>query len=91
MLFLDALSYKVVIKSPQQFAEYTDSIVPKISIIFVDDDILQFDYYEECKEKAVYVYSTLKVHFVEHIMKDMKCQLKFYMTSSSSNTLNEKD
>ena len=72
-------------------AEYVDYIFPNISGIFVDDVILQLDYYEECTEKAVYVYGTLNVHFVESIMKDMKCQHKFYMTSSSTNTLNEKE
>ena len=90
-VFRHVLSNKVVIKSPRQFAEYADSILPNISVISVDDDILQLDYYEECRGKAVYVYGTLRVHFVECIMKDMKCQLKFHMTSSSCNTLNEKE
>ena len=84
-VFRHVLSNKVVTTSPQQFAEYADSILPNISVIFVDDDILQLDYYKECREKAVCVYGTLKVHFVECVMKYMNCQLKFYMTSSSSN------
>ena len=70
-VFRHVLSNKVVIKPPQQFAEYEDSILPNISVIFVDDDILQLDYYGEWREEAVYVYGTLKVHFVEYIMKDM--------------------
>ena len=61
-VFRHVLSNKVVIKSLQQFAEYADSILPNISGIFIDDGILQLDYYEECREKAAYVYGTLKVH-----------------------------
>ena len=49
-VFRHVLSNKVVIKSPRQFAEYADSILPNISGIFVDDGILQLDYYEECRE-----------------------------------------
>ena len=71
-VFRHVLSNKVVIKSPQQFDEYADYTLPNMSVIFADDDILQLDYYEEYREKAVYVYGTLKVHFVEHIVKDMK-------------------
>ena len=37
------------------------------SVIFVDDDILQLDYCEECRGKAVYVYDTLKVDFVDFV------------------------
>ena len=48
-VFRHVLSNKVAMKSPQQFSEYADSILPNIILIFVDDDILQLNYYEECR------------------------------------------
>ena len=30
-------------------------------------------------------------NFVKHLMSNVKCKLKFYMTSLSNNTLNEKE
>ena len=35
------LSNKVVITSPKHFAEYTNSILPKISVLFLDNDQLR--------------------------------------------------
>ena len=90
-VFRHVLSKQFVIKSPEHFAEYADSILPNIRFIFVDDNDVQLNSHEECREKAVYIYGTLQVHFVERLMSDMKCKLKFYMTSLSSRILNEKD
>ena len=81
------MSKKVVIRSPQHFAEYADSILPKISVIFVDNENLQLSFHEECRANAVYIYGALKVH--DRIISEMKCDLKFYMTSLSSHPINE--
>ena len=90
-VFRHVLSKKVVIKSPKHFAEYANSILPNISAIFVDNDDSELNFHEECTEKAAYTYCTLQVHFVERLMSDMKCKLKFYMTSFPNNILNEKE
>ena len=71
-------------------AEYADSILLNVSAIIVDDDC-QLNLHVECREKAVYIYGTLQVHFIECLMSDMKCKLKFYMISLSNNILNEKE
>ena len=88
-VYRHVLSKKVVIRSPQHFAEYADSILPKISVIFVDNENLQLSFHEECRANAVYIYGALKVHFVDRIISEMKCDLKFYMTSLSSHPINE--
>ena len=41
--------------------------------------------------KAVYIYGTLQVHFVECLMSDMKCKLKIYGTLLPINILNKKE
>ena len=79
-VFRHVLRKQVVIKSPKHFAKYADSILPNIRVIFVDDDDLQLNFHKECREKAVYVYATLQVQFVEYLTSDMKYKLKFYMT-----------
>ena len=90
-VFRHVLSKQLVIKSPKHFAEYADSILPNIRFIFVDDNDVQLNFHEGCREKAVYIYGTLQIHFVERLMSDMKYKLKFYMTSLSNRILNEED
>ena len=54
-VFRYVLNKKVAIKSPKHFAKNADSILPNISVIFVDDD-LQLNFHEEWREKAAYIY-----------------------------------
>ena len=42
------------------------------------------------RESCLYIYGTSQVYFVECLMSDMKCKLKFYMTSLFNNILNKK-
>ena len=56
------------------------SFLPNESVIFVDDDDLQLNFHGESREKAAYIYGLLQVHFVEHLMNEVKCKLELYMT-----------
>ena len=87
-VFRHVLSNRFVIKLPKHFAEYADSILPKIQVLFLANEDLELSFHEECREKAIYVHGTLKVHFIERVINDKKCHLKFYETSKSSGTLN---
>ena len=90
-VFRHVLSKKVVIKSPKHFAEYADSILLNISIIFADDGDLRLNFYEERREKAAYIYGTLQAHFADRLTSDMRCKLNVCMTLLSNNILNEKE
>ena len=85
------LRKQLVIRSTEHFSEYADSILPNARVIFVDNNDLQLNFHEECRGKPGYIYDKLQVHFVERLMSDMRCQLKFCMTSLHSNILNEKE
>ena len=58
--------------------------MPKISVIFVDDDQLELGFNDECRENAVYIPGTLKTHYVDRSVIGSICDLKFYKTSTSS-------
>ena len=50
---------------------------------------MELVYHNECRENSKYMHGTLKVHYVERVMSDLKCKLNFYMTSISNETINE--
>ena len=43
------------------------------------------------EKNSTYIKGTLKVHFVERIVDDVKCELKFYMTSISEKEIRMMD
>ena len=59
------LANHVVIKSPREFAEYANSILPHITVKFVDNDSMVLGHHNEWREKTNYIPDTLKVHYVE--------------------------
>ena len=83
------LTNKVVIKSPKQFAEYANEVLPKITVQYVENESMELGYQSECQEKAKKVKETLTVHCVKPFMQNSSCQLKFFMTSKSHNPLAE--
>ena len=86
-VFRHVLSKKVVIKSSKHFAEYANSILPNISVIFVDNnDDCKLNFHEECTEKAAYyIYGTLQVHFAERLSALMKiCQIPHVIFQATS-------
>ena len=89
MLFTHVLTNRVVIRSPKQFAEFANEILPKITVQYVENESMEPGYQSECWEKAKKVKWTLKVHCVTRFMQNSSRQLKFFMTSKSHNPLAE--
>ena len=86
-MYCRVLCKQIVIETPKQFAE---SIIPGINVLFVDTSELDLSHHRECREKAKYIYGTLKVHFVNRIIDTNKnCNLQFYSTSLSAELINE--
>ena len=79
-----------MIKSPKQFAEYADSIIENIQVLYFLTNKLALQDHTECRDNSAYVYGTLKVHAVDCFVLEDKMVLKFYMTSISSDTINVK-
>ena len=78
-VFRRALSKRVVIEGPQHFAEYANSILPKIQVTFVNEDQMELGYDDECREKAIYIQGTLKVPYVTRTIRGSDfCSLHFY-------------
>ena len=87
-VFRRVLSKQIVIESPKHFAEYANSILPKKEVVFVDEDQMELGYESECREKAVYIPGTPKVHCVRRtIIEKEKCELRFYQTTTSAEVL----
>ena len=82
-VYLHVLTNRLVIKSPKQFAEYANEILPKINSQYVENKSMELKYQSECREKAKKVKRTLKVHCVKRFMQNSSCLLKFFMTSKS--------
>ena len=59
------LTNRVVIKSPKQFVEYANEILPKITVQYVENESMELGYKSECREKAKKDKGTLKVHCVK--------------------------
>ena len=63
-LYLCVVTNYVVIKSPREFAEYANSILPRITVHFVDKNSMVLDHHNKCREKVTNILDTLKVHYV---------------------------
>ena len=85
-VYRNVLSKKVIIENPQQFASYADSILPNIQVMFVGNDELKLDLYDECRKNAIYVHGTLKVHNITRAVEKSKATLQFYYISKSVNS-----
>lgn len=88
-VYRHVLSGRVVIKTPQQFAEYADSILEKVSVVYLEQSDLELQHHNECREQAIYIKGTLKVHFVDRVVTPDSILLKFFSTSTSSIPINE--
>ena len=80
-VFRHVKANRVVVNDPKAFAEYADSVLPKISVIYVPD--LNCSFAEEVTENALEVPGTLKVHQVKRVSSENKWILEFYYTSTS--------
>ena len=74
---------KTVLSNPKQFAEYANSIITNIDIVYVGDDDLLYDINEK-NVKAVP--GSLKVRHVERKITGNIAELLFYTLSNTSNT-----
>ena len=74
---------KTVLSNPKQFAEYANSIITNIDILYVRDDDLLYDINEE---NVKTVPQTLKVRHVERKITGNIAELLFYTLSNTSNT-----
>ena len=86
-VFRRVKSHQVVIQSPVHFAKYADSILPGINVIFVANHDMKLGFHDERRVKAVYIQGTLKIHFVDRVIKDSLCTLKFYECSAETRPL----
>ena len=48
---------------------------------------MKLGFHDECRVKAVYIPGTLKIHFIDWIIKDSLCKLKFYECSAETKPL----
>ena len=80
-------SHQVIIQSPVHFAKYANSILPGINVIFVANHDMKLGFHDECGVKAVYIPGTLKINFVDRVIKDSQCKLKFYECSAENKPL----
>ena len=69
--------------NPKQFAEYANSIITNIDILYVGDDDLLYDIN---KENVKAVPGTLKVRHVKRKISGNIAELLFYTLSDTSNT-----
>ena len=73
-VYREVLSKHVVIQSPKHFAEYANTILQNINVIFVDDE-RELGFHEECRANSKYIHGTLKIHFVHRLIAGNKCTL----------------
>ena len=86
-VFCRVKSHQVVIQSPVHFAEYANSTLPWINVIFVANHDMKLGFHDECRVKAVYIPGTLKIHFVDRVIKDSLCTLQFCECSAETKSL----
>ena len=88
-VFHHVQSGRVVIKSPQQFAEYADKLLENVSVIYIPTESLELQYHDECRQKSVYMRGTLKVHYVNWFVSTDSVVMKFYETTISKQLIRE--
>ena len=71
----------VVIQGPKHFAEFADSILPSISVIYIKDS--KSSYEEECRKNAIKIPGTLKVHKIVREVIPFGFKLTFFDTSAN--------
>ena len=76
-------AWKTVLGNPKQFAEYANSIITNIDILYVRDDDLLYDIN---KENVKAVPGTLKVRHIERKITGNIAELLFYTLSNTCNT-----
>ena len=80
-----------MIKSPREFAEYANNILPRITVQFADNNSMVLGHHNKYREKATYIPGTLKVHYVERTISKSTCKLCFFVTTKSENHMKEKE
>ena len=90
-VYFHVLTNHVVIKSPREFAELANSILPCTTVQFVDNNSMVLGHHHKCREKATYIPGTLKVHYIERTVSKSICKLHFFVTTKSENPMKEKE
>ena len=88
-VYSHVLTKQVVIKSSREFADYANSILPRITVHYIDNDSMVLDHHDECRVKAIYIPGTLKVRYVERTVSKSSCKLSFFTTYQSKEALKE--
>ena len=87
-VFRKVLSKEVVMYGPKHFAEFANSILPSITVLFIQN--AKSTYEEECRENAIAIPGTLKVHKVMRQAATSGYKLIFKDNSSTnSNQIKE--
>ena len=82
----------MVIQGPKHFAEYANSVLKKIKVLYIE--FAESGYHDECRQKALPVAGTLKVHkIVRCITAPGSQKLIFYdiSTTAAQTKLAEKE
>ncbi|XP_022107154.1 uncharacterized protein LOC110988171 [Acanthaster planci] len=74
VVYRKVMSKQVVIQNPKHFAEYANSVLKGIDVLFVGAEEMSVD---ESEEDSVVIPGTLKVRYVERIIQKGSVLLKF--------------
>ena len=81
-VFRKVLAKQIIINSPKEFAEYADSLLSGINVIYVD--ALDIGFKDKCRSQAQAVPGTLKVHMVKRKVTGNSVELAFFHTSNDA-------
>ena len=56
----------------------------------VDNVSMMLDFHDECREKAIYIPGTLKVHYIKRTVSKLGCKFTFFITYQSKEALKER-
>ena len=76
-VYSHVLTNRVVIKSPKEFTEHANSILPCLTVQFEDNNSMVLGHHSKCREKVTYIPGTLKVHYAERTISKSTCKLHF--------------
>ena len=56
-----------------------------------DNNSMVLGHHNKCREKAIYIPGTLKVHYIEGTFSKSTCEVRFFVTTNSKNPMKEKE
>ena len=58
-VYSHVLTTRAVIKSLREFSDYANSILPCITVQYIDNDSMELRHHDECREKTIYIPGSL--------------------------------